>query len=698
MRYRLGVVPAVVIAIAMTAPPLASAALESGTPVTVAPGVPDQGRAWELITSPDPVTAMTYQAFGISADGNRLAFNTFWPLPGAPLGLPLAPPAISSRGASGWVSTSDSPPPGNSEEPHPSMIAPDFESSLWVNRVAQGPEEWALFRRAPNGSYTELISRINGLGVNWFAASADLQHVTTRSEKHLLPGDASRTSGGSLYEVVGSTLRLVDVDNGGALLSNCGTTQSVVRTPNQISRDGQRIFFTTVPGCTGPKRVYLRANGATTTAISASQCTLADCGPVADVTFAGATPNGSSAFLLTTQRLTNDDSDSSADLYRYDVAAGDLTLFSTSWAGNDLIATEAAVIPTDGSPVYFIAAEQTGPAETSGERLYMADASGLHLVSSGVPGKFVQASPDGRYALFSTSAGLAAGDTDGRVDAYRFDAKTGSTAWITAGSAGGNGAFDASIETFFAEEVVAIYPGMDDNYPYRAMSDDGSRIFFTTPERLLPEDRNDLGDVYEWANGSLGLVSAGAEGAEFESHYVISTPDGETVVIFTGDTLIPRDRDGGDLDYYAARIGGGFVESSTSPSCVESCRTAAPGGADRPLPPSAKPAGGGIRLGRIDAAARRGILATGWITLLAEVPKAGKLSATATARIGRRMRGVAAASVKVAEPGPARLRMRLSREARRRLAHGHALRVRVLVRLSRLDSARRVSFELGGKS
>lgn len=325
----------------------------------------------------------------------------------------------------------------------------------------------------------------------------------------------------------------------------------------------------------------------------------------------------------------------------------------------------------------------------------MQDSSGLHLVPGADPGKLVQLSENSRYALFATSAQLAPGDTDHSQDVYRYDALNETVAQISIGSQGGNGPFDATIESFL---IGGSFPIFATTTPYRAMSEDGGRIFFETSESLVPEDHNQVADVYEWASGSLGLVSSGAGTAE--SHYVISTPDGKTVLFETGSTLLPLDRNNGNLNLYVARIGGGFAEPEPAGAagCGATCRATRRGRSDRPPPASAKPGQGGIAVARLTAADSRRIAATGWIDLLVEAPRAGRLSAAVRARLGGRERTVASTAAKLAAPGTVRLRMYLSKPARRTLAKGRLLRAQLLLRLSGLDSARRVGLVLGGKT
>jgi hypothetical protein len=670
------------IAAALVGPGGASASLVPGTPVTVEPGVPDNGRAWELVTPPDPVAAVVHLPNAIAASGNAFFFATLGPLPGASTSDSILRSNISRRGGDGW-STSPVASPDPESEPvlesaGPDAFSSDLSEEIWTNALPpaapEAPLERGIFRGTGDGHFSLLAT---GYEAPFRGASADLQHVLLATEKHLLAEDSPRTEGQSVYEVVGSTLRLVDVDSDGLLLSDCGST---VPKENPISSDGRRIFFVTRPSCSGPARAYLREDGLTTTLISASECTLVDCGPEADVTIVGATPSGSSAFLLTEQKLTDDDADATTDLYRYDAAGGQRTLLS-AMLGTDLLVTNDPVLASDdGSRALFRAKDPSLGEDT---HLYLAGPGGPRLLAPSAGGP-LQLSPGGRYALFSTEAQLAEGDTDESFDIYRYDADTGTPTRVSVGPAGGNGAFDV-IED--ASNSLSAPP--------RAMSDDGSDVFFNTSERLLAEDRNEVSDVYEWKDGSLGLVSAGS--GDRPSDYVGATPDGKSAFFRTTLTLLPLDRDGGDLDFYAARVGGGFPEPTPPTSCQDdSCLPPLNGRIDRAEPASALRSAGGIRLRRLSPGERRRIAATGRIVLLAEAPSSGRLSAQARARVGHRPRAVASTSVEVARAGAVRLVMHLSTEARHALAAGRDLHVQVVLRLAPLRSVGRIGFVLEG--
>lgn len=108
-------------------------------------------------------------------------------------------------------------------------------------------------------------------------------------------------------------------------------------------------------------------------------------------------------------------------------------------------------------------------------------------------------------------------------------------------------------------------PGKDANwenaYPQRNVSDRG-QVFFETADALLPGDRNGRRDVYQYAGGALSLISTGT--AEASSHFVDATPDGSDVFFSTAQRLLPRDTDT-LYDYYDARVGGGFAEPPAPP-------------------------------------------------------------------------------------------------------------------------------------
>jgi hypothetical protein len=666
-------IAALLCAWAVVAPLPVAVAIEPGTPVPVAAGVPGNGRAWELVTPADPVSAQIAVLRAVGAGGSELAYITLGSLPNAPSGWPLFSANLARRTADGWTTTPIPYPDPESESPvlppeGPVAFGPSLGELIWSSTIPPRQPGWGIFRGDIEGN-NELLSPTGPETPRPFrGASRDLSHVLFASSSHLVPGDAGRTEGESLYEAVGSTVRLVDVDSSGAVLSNCGST---VPQRNPISRDGRRIFFLTSPSCSGPTRAYMREDGGTTRLISA--CTLADCGPEADVAIAGATPSGSSAFLVTTEKLTGEDDDELADLYRYDAADGGLTLLSAIPGEVAVDAGLPVVTTPDGSRVLF----------WTGQGLYMGTAAGLRLIAPSAS-SFAEVSADGRFVVFVTSAPLVAADGDTANDVYRYDAASDASTLISTSPSAGGGEFDTWIDDLHHGYQVA-------SHPYRAMSEDGDHIFFNTSERLLAQDHNDAIDAYGWHDGNLYLASAGS--GDRPTFYVGATPDGSTAFLRTTLTLLPGDRDGGDSDIYAARVGGGFPEPSAAAACEEESCLPPLGVAGVRKAPGSGVAGGAIRVRLPRAEILRRNAARGWIRLRVEVPAGGRLTGRARAADGSR--SIAHFSRRLAEARVLDLRMRLSAAARRTLAHGGQLRVRLVLRLYPAEIARTVSFKLG---
>jgi hypothetical protein len=83
------------------------------------------------------------------------------------------------------------------------------------------------------------------------------------------------------------------------------------------------------------------------------------------------------------------------------------------------------------------------------------------------------------------------------------------------------------------------------------MSEDGSRVFFTSPDALVGADLNGKPDAYEWENGHLYLISAG--NSTVPSYYIDSSANGNDVFFTTEQGLVPSDKDE-QTDVYDARI------------------------------------------------------------------------------------------------------------------------------------------------
>lgn len=217
----------------------------------------------------------------------------------------------------------------------------------------------------------------------------------------------------------------------------------------------------------------------------------------------------------------------------------------------------------------------------------------------------------------------------------------------------------------------------------------GERIaFFESRSRLLPEDHNDVFDVYQWRNGKLSLISSGAPDAD-DTLYRGNDRTGRNVYLSTRDRLTWQDHDS-VLDVYVARVGGGFTEPALPTVCGVLSGQCQGGGAspvgvntttpadtgDGNTPSSSR---GTLAVRKLSKAQRQRAARTGVLTLDITTVKPGAVSATARARIGRKMVKVGGARKNLSSAGTTRVSLRLSKAARRALGRGKALRVTVNV-------------------
>jgi hypothetical protein len=179
----------------------------------------------------------------------------------------------------------------------------------------------------------------------------------------------------------------------------------------------------------------------------------------------------------------------------------------------------------------------------------------------------------GRFLVFSTYARLAVSDTNEGRDVYRYDADTGALVRVSIGEGGyhangncegsdNNGECDASITQGQWGDSVRLQYEMGN----RAVSEDGSRIVFTTVEPLSPRASNGQTNVYEWHQASgegEGMVSLVSSGSGEPVENVVISPEGADIFFVTTEGLVPQDTDG-TPDIYDARLNGGFPSPPTT--------------------------------------------------------------------------------------------------------------------------------------
>jgi len=306
-------------------------------------------------------------------------------------------------------------------------------------------------------------------------------------------------------------------------------------------------------------------------------------------------------------------------------------------------------------------------------------------------------SPDGRYLAFMSDRSLTGYDnhdaSSGQPDEelYEYDAATGRLVCASCDPSGArpqgrmepfHALTNFTTERWTERWVAASVPGWTqinnredqaDRQP-RYLSDTG-RLFFDSPEALVPQDVNGTEDVYEFepagvgdcvssgatfsasTDGCVGLISGG-KGPE-ESMFVDASTSGEDVFFITSDRLVGEDDDN-SYDMYDAHVCGAQAPcfpalAVTLPACETeaSCRPApTPQPAIFGSPPSATFVGAGNV---------HGAAAGSPVTPREAVTRAQKLASALNAC--RRERG-------------ARRRASCTRRARRKYGSGTASRVR----------------------
>jgi hypothetical protein len=316
-----------------------------------------------------------------------------------------------------------------------------------------------------------------------------------------------------------------------------------------ITPDGSHAYFHTDEALTtndtdgGAQDIYDRT-GSTTTRVSTGTNGGNTAGK--DAFFEAASTSGSHVFFTTPEQIEPGDTDSTRDIY--DRSGGVTTLRSTGPnGGNGPYSVIFGGATTDGSKIWFDTREALVAGDTDAgcteqmvtvpcQDVYEQTASGTTWVSTGGNGSndalYDAGSHDGSRVYFHTTESLDPADTDGGYDDV-YQRYNGTTSLV---SYGGNGPHQASLG---------------------GISSDGARAFFYSYESLVPED-TDGGwlDVYESYGGQSTLLSTGPASPNSQSValFISSTDDGTKVFFFTDEKIVSGDTDTFDDIYQSASL------------------------------------------------------------------------------------------------------------------------------------------------
>ena len=416
-------------------------------------------------------------------------------------------------------------------------------------------------------------------------------------------------------------------------LGGQGTEQERLLTGHVISdgSDGHsRVFFTNPTNGDREGNLYMRIDGTRTVQLNASERTTSDeFGPA---TFLDASADGTRVFFSTTEQLTEDAAPNTITLYMYDAtkpasAPDNLTALSIDKEEADGTASSNMTgligVGGQGRYVYFVALGQlvSGEPPTNGEEtLYLWHDGTLsyigmvkahaELLSSGTHAyltpRQARVTPNGRHLLFASASGagllsqFGGSDYDhglcnsslgvGCRELYVYSADSDDLECASCNQSGASG-------TAMAAAAVRKLNGgtRSSTHEPRAISADGSRIFFTSAERLVPGDRNGVEDAYvfDTTSGEQRLLSSGEDGSP--SYFLDASVDASDAFFVTRERLSGWDVDG-SYDVYDARIDGGFPEPRPAPpSCQGDACQPAPTELNDPSPGTSNVNGPGNR-------------------------------------------------------------------------------------------------------
>ncbi len=606
------------------------------------PGPPGSDRAWEQVSIGDSSGNPVGATEGFSDDGNRALYGIFGGTPISTTGSFLSF-YFAERSPSGWQTRLISPPRDQlAGTKWFGLLGPDDLSTMVVLNVGSdtGATRRALWRLNPSGSPAKLFEPLApqqldssfgtlsgpfGISADGSLAAAFLRGGT------LDPAYPVASANANVYDVDSVTPKLLSLLPGN-LISPCGLSHAVSGSPDShwISADGSLVYFGSQGagpcGLGGaPSRLYLRE-------VEAEQTKLVSgpplSGPECGARLIRGTPG--TAFFATASRLDPADGEPAScnanaggannDVYRYDSGDGSLKCVTCAIAGFNLGVegedSSQIAVSEDGSRVYFTTKKRLLPgAPPDGQRaIYRLDVAGGELAyvapiageNIGTDNNSIELSPDGSTLVFSSK--LAAlnplggvSDNGGSRQYYRYDDTDRS---LICASCPQDGSAPVGEERFsffiFSSERGQSNKGV--------LSEDGKTFAFSTPTPLVGADQNTPGagqnpehggDVYEWRDGRLLLVTDGLSNRSLISGLVAMvsvdgiTPSGRDI-FFDAPAQYTPDAPDANRRLYDARIDGGIEFPPQPPPCsLEVCQGTPKGAPEEQEPASRNFSGSG---------------------------------------------------------------------------------------------------------
>jgi hypothetical protein len=265
--------------------------------------------------------------------------------------------------------------------------------------------------------------------------------------------------------------------------------------------------------------------------------------------------DGRHVFFTTNKRLVPEDQDSGCSFGEPDIPDDCADVYErfdgrtrlVSFGGNGAYAAELDSVSADGRKAVFTTAESLLPQDTNAKAdVYEWVDGSLSLVAQAASGgslslgsHFAGASKDGSTVFFNTEERLAP-EEDQNTCTDIYVRSSGTVRMVSTGPA------DIGPRIDFCEAGPVEQP--NDPRASFVSEPDGAHYFFYTRRTLVPEDRDQGSrDIYEYSNGTTGLVSTGPTadtclpGSEMTVNWSRASADGSHVFFRTSDSLVPED-------------------------------------------------------------------------------------------------------------------------------------------------------------
>ncbi len=326
-----------------------------------------------------------------------------------------------------------------------------------------------------------------------------------------------------------------------------------------ISSDGSRIFWTDLEAGPDMEHIYVRENDTRTVSVS-----------LGTARFWTATPDSRYAFYTEDEKL-----------WRFDVESETREELANSNVQGVIGANETG---EDSGYVYYVAADELylyhagtttpiAPLEPSDlEEVWPykgAEVTGGDL-EPGLGNRTAEVAPDGHSVVFMSTGSLTGYANEGLSEVFVY--RTG--AGLSCVSCDPSGKPPLEPQSIKNDGTAGFLPISHSNtYLPRWISADGSRVFFDSPEPLVPQDNNGRQDAFEWEREGAGSCPSGHSNCVYllsgatssaDSWLLDASENGNDVFIITRAQLVAKDQND-DFNVFDVRAGGGT--QLTPPEC-----------------------------------------------------------------------------------------------------------------------------------